>query len=237
MDNNHWRRVMLKISGEALMGKGNYGLEPEMIEELSNEIKEAHLKGYEICIVVGGGNIFRGVGSEELGITRDTGDHMGMLATMINALALQSMIEKLGLKVRLQSAIEINSVAEPFIIRRALRHLEKGRIVIFGAGLGIPFHSTDSAAAQRAVEMKCDIMFKATKVDGIYTSDPKKDADAKRFDHISYKQALDMGLKVMDAGAIIKCEENKIPIGVFSIFERGQLGQVLSGLGKFTLVS
>ncbi len=236
MQNNHWRRVMVKISGESFMGSGSYGLEPKMISQIGEEIREAHQRGYEICLVVGGGNIFRGIGSDELGISRDTGDYMGMLATMMNSLALQSMLEKMGLQCRVQSAIQMDAIAEPFIIRRALRHLEKGRIVIFGAGLGSPFHTTDSAAAQRAVEMKCDVMLKATKVDGIYTADPKKDKNATRFEKISYDQAIQMGLQVMDAGAIIKCRENNMPIGVFSIFEQGQLGKVLDGSGKFTLV-
>ncbi len=236
MNNNSWRRVMVKISGESMMGKASYGLEPNMINQIASEIQQIHKEGYEICIVVGGGNIFRGAGAEELGIARDTGDYMGMLATMINSLALQSMLEKMGLQCRVQSAIDMDAIAEPFIIRRAIRHLEKGRIVIFGAGLGAPFHTTDSAAAQRAVEMKCDVMLKATKVDGIYTSDPKKDPTATRYERITYRDAIMMGLKVMDAGAIIKCEENNMPIGVFSIFEQGQLSKVLNGTGKFTLV-
>lgn len=224
-----FKRILLKLSGEALMGNRKYGIDPERLAEYAQDIKEIANKGVEVAIVIGGGNIFRGVAGASVGMDRVQGDHMGMLATVINGLALQGALEDAGLPTRLQTAIKINEVAEPFIRRKAIRHLEKGRVVIFGGGTGNPYFTTDSAAVLRAIEVEADAILKGTRVDGIYTADPEKDATAKKYDHISFDEVLKKGLKVMDTTAFTLSQENKLPIIVFDMNKRGNLLKLMSG--------
>jgi uridylate kinase len=231
-----YRRILLKVSGEALMGAGQFGIDIDVIDRIARDVKEAHLAGTEICMVVGGGNIFRGLAGSARGIDRSTADYMGMLATVMNALALQAGLERVGLESRVQSAIAMNNVCEPYIRRRAIRHMEKGRVVIFGAGTGNPFFTTDTAAALRAAEMACDALLKATQVDGVYSADPKKVPNATRYDSLSYHEVLTKNLQVMDAAAISLSRENRIPILVFSLGEPGALAQVLRGEGRATII-
>jgi len=232
-----YRRVMLKLSGEALLGKREHGISPETCAAIAREIKEVKALGIELAIVIGGGNIFRGLAGSKSGLDRATGDYMGMLATVINALGLQDALEKSGVPTRVQSAIEMRAVAEPFIRRRAVRHLEKGRVVIFAAGTGNPFFSTDTAAALRASEIGADVLLKATKVDGVYTADPKLDPTAKRYDRLTYMDALKNRLNVMDASAFSLCMDNKISIIVFDLFKTGNIKRVICGEPIGTVVS
>jgi uridylate kinase len=231
-----YRRILLKVSGEALMGQGNFGVDIDVIDRIARDVAEAHRAGTQICMVVGGGNIFRGLAGSAKGIDRSTADYMGMLATVMNALALQAGLERVGLASRVQSAIAMNNVCEPYIRRRAIRHMEKDRVVIFGAGTGNPFFTTDTAAALRAAEMACDALLKATQVDGVYSADPKKVPDAKRYDSLSYHEVLAQNLQVMDAAAISLSRENRIPILVFSLGEQGGLAKVLRGEGRATII-
>lgn len=224
-----YKRILLKLSGEALMGKRQYGIDPERLAEYAEDIKTITNQGVEVAIVIGGGNIFRGVSGASKGMDRVQGDHMGMLATVINGLALQSALENAGIPTRLQSAIKINEVAEPFIRRRAIRHLEKGRVVIFGGGTGNPYFTTDSAAVLRAIEIEADVILKGTRVDGIYNTDPEKDAKAIKFDSISFDEVLKKGLKVMDTTAFTLSQENDLPIIVFDMNKKGNLFKVISG--------
>lgn len=224
-----YRRILLKLSGEALGGVEGQGINPEAVHDMACQVAEVQQLGVEVVIVVGGGNIFRGLQGSEKGIERATGDYMGMLATVINALALQDALEKQGVATRVQSAINMTQIAEPFIRRRAVRHLEKGRVVIFAAGTGNPYFSTDTAAALRANEIGAEVVLKATKVDGIYDKDPKKHADAKRYDQVSYTTALEKQLKVMDASAFALCMDNKMPIVVFDFFKPHNLRNVVLG--------
>ncbi len=225
-----FKRVLLKLSGEAFGGSKGQGIDPDFLRYISGEIKKVYDEGVELAIVVGGGNIFRGIQGEDIGIDRATGDYMGMLATLINALALQNALENIAkIPTRVLSALEIRAVAEPYIRRRAIRHLEKGRVVIFGAGTGNPFFSTDTAAALRAAEIKADLIIKATKVDGIYTDDPKKNPDAEKIEEISYMEALNRGLKVMDPTALTLAKENGIPILVLDIFKKDNLLKAVQG--------
>jgi len=235
--NPKYRRVLLKVSGEALMGDQAFGIDGATVERIASDIKEATLSGVQICLVVGGGNIFRGLSGAAKGIERATGDYMGMLATVMNALALQAVLERAGLTTRVQSAIPMRTVCEPYIRRRAIRHMEKGRAVVFAAGTGNPFFTTDTAAALRATEMGCDAMLKATQVDGVYSTDPNVDPAAERYEKLTYHEVLARDLKVMDASAISLSRENKIPIIVFSIKEKGMLSAVLGGGGRCTLIS
>ena len=232
-----YRRILIKLSGEALGDQTGSGINPEAIHEMAAQIRQVKEHGVEVVIVVGGGNIFRGLQGSERGIERATADYMGMLGTVINALALQDALEKQGVATRVQSAIAMSQVAEPFIRRRAVRHLEKGRVVIFGGGTGNPYFSTDTTAALRAAEVGADVILKATKVDGIYDSDPKKNPGAKRFERISYLEALQKQLKVMDSTAFSLCMDNKMPIIVFDMFGRDNLGRVVRGENVGTLVS
>ena len=232
-----YKRVLLKLSGEALMGGRQYGIDPLRLSEYANDIKGAIAQGIQIAIVIGGGNIFRGVAGASNGMDRVQGDHMGMLATVINGLALQSALENEGVPTRLQSAIKINEVAEPFIRRKALRHLEKGRVVIFGGGTGNPYFTTDSAAVLRAIEIKADVILKGTRVDGIYTADPEKDASASKYSSISFDDVLKKGLKVMDTTAFTLSKENELPIIVFDMNKKGNLIKILSGEQIGTTVS
>jgi len=224
-----YKRILLKLSGEALMGNRQYGIDPDRLQEYAQEIKEIVQMGVQVAIVIGGGNIFRGVAGASRGMDRVQGDHMGMLATVINGLALQSAMEDEGIPTRLQSAIKINEVAEPFIRRKAIRHLEKGRVVIFGGGTGNPYFTTDSAAVLRAIEISADVILKGTRVDGIYSSDPEKDTTATKFDFISFDDVLRKGLKVMDTTAFTLSQENELPIIVFDMNTRGNLLKVISG--------
>ena len=224
-----YKRILLKLSGEALMGDQQYGIDPLRIKEYAQEIKQITQKGVEVAIVIGGGNIFRGLAGASSGMDRVQGDHMGMLAPVINGLALQSALEIEDVPTRLQSAININDVAEPFIRRKAIRHLEKGRVVIFGGGTGNPYFTTDSAAVLRAIEIKADVILKGTRVDGIYTSDPEKDKMATKFDFISFEDVLQKGLKVMDTTAFTLSQENELPIIVFDMNTKGNLLKVVSG--------
>lgn len=224
-----YQRILLKLSGEALMGEKNYGIDAERLEDYAKEIKAVVDKGVQVAIVIGGGNIFRGVSGASRGMDRVQADHMGMLATIINGLALQSALEESGLDTRLQSAIKINEVAEPFIRRRAMRHLEKGRVVIFGGGTGNPYFTTDSAAVLRAIEIQADVILKGTRVDGIYNTDPEKDANAVKFDSISFDDALSKGLKIMDSTAFTLSQENELPIIVFDMNTPGNLMKVVTG--------
>ena len=236
MTRPRFNRILLKLSGEALMGQGQFGIDPDAVANLAGEIAEAKAEGRELCLVVGGGNIFRGMAAAAKGFDRASADYMGMLATVMNALALQNALERLGIDTRVQSAIPMSSVSEPYIRRRALRHMEKGRIVLFAAGTGNPFFTTDTAAALRAAEMGCDALFKGTSVDGVYTADPKKVADAKRYETLSFGKVLGDDLKVMDAAAVALCRDNNIPIVVFNIRQAGNLARVLSGRGTATIV-
>ena len=236
MTEPRYKRILLKLSGEVLMGEGGLAIDPAITARVAGEIADVKAKGYELCIVVGGGNIFRGLAAAAQGFERATADYMGMLATVMNALAVQNALEQIGVDTRVQSAIPMASVCEPFIRRRAERHLEKGRVVIFAAGVGIPFFTTDSGAALRAAEMKCDALFKGTSVDGIYNADPKVVKDAKRYDTISYDTVLSANLKVMDASAVALCRDNNIPIVVFNIREHGNFASVLNGDGVSTIV-
>lgn len=224
-----YKRILLKLSGEALMGNRQYGIDPERLAEYAEDIKTITDKGVEVAIVIGGGNIFRGVSGASKGMDRVQGDHMGMLATVINGLALQSALENAGIQTRLQSAIQINEVAEPFIRRRAMRHLEKGRVVIFGGGTGNPYFTTDSAAVLRAIEIEADVILKGTRVDGIYNTDPEKDSTAVKFNFISFDEVLKKGLKVMDTTAFTLSQENNLPIIVFDMNKKGNLLKVVSG--------
>ena len=224
-----YRRVLLKLSGEALMGGSTFGIDPEVVRVLSDELAAVHALGVELALVVGGGNIFRGVRAASIGMDRVSGDHMGMLATLINSLALQDQLEQRGIQTRVLSALEMRQVAEPFIRRRAIRHLEKGRIIIVAAGTGNPYFTTDSAAALRAMEVKAEVLLKATKVDGIYDADPATNPKAKKYERISYREVLERGLKVMDATAISLCMDNKLPIVVFNIRQDGNIRRVIQG--------
>ncbi len=231
-----YKRVMLKISGESLMGKLPYGIDPEMVGTVAQQVKDVVADGMEVCLVIGGGNIFRGVSGAAAGMERATGDYMGMLATVMNALAMQNALEQLEVPVRVQSALTISSVCEPYIRRRATRHLEKGRVVIFAAGTGNPFFTTDTAAALRASEMNCEALLKGTRVDGVYSADPEKDKTAIRYDKLSYMQVLTEDLRVMDASAVSLARENAIPILVFSIETPGEFQRVVKHQGRFTVV-
>ncbi|WP_340586392.1 UMP kinase [Erythrobacter alti] len=230
------KRILLKLSGEVLMGEQEYGIDPAYVARLAEEVKAARDTGLQICLVIGGGNIFRGMAGAAQGMDRAQADYMGMLATVMNALAMQSALEQIGVHTRVQSAIQMDQVCEPVIRRRAERHLEKGRIVIFAAGVGAPYFTTDSGAALRAAEMRCDALLKGTSVDGVYDSDPKRNPDAKRFDTVTYDKVLADNLRVMDASAVALCRDNDIPIVVFSIRERGNVARVLAGEGVQTIV-
>jgi uridylate kinase len=236
MTRQRFNRILLKVSGEALMGQGQFGIDPVAVAGLAGEIAAAQGQGHELCLVVGGGNIFRGMAAAAQGFDRATADYMGMLATVMNALALQNALESQGVDTRVLSAIPMASVSEPYIRRRALRHLEKGRIVLFAAGTGNPYFTTDTAAALRAAEMGCDALFKGTSVDGVYTADPKKDSSATRYEAVSFGRVLSDDLKVMDAAAVALCRDNNIPIVVFNIRQPGNLAEVLAGEGTATVV-
>jgi uridylate kinase len=231
-----YKRVLLKVSGEALMGDREYGLDPETVERVAAEVKAVVALGIEVCLVIGGGNIFRGISGAARGMERASADYMGMLATVINSLSMQSALERLGVQTRVQSAIPMSTVCEPYIRRRAVRHMEKGRVVIFGAGTGNPFFTTDTAAALRASEMGCDALLKGTKVDGVYTADPNKVKDAVRYEHLTYLEVLARDLQVMDAAAIALARESKIPILVFSITEHDGFANIFRGCGRYTVV-
>jgi uridylate kinase len=231
------KRILLKLSGEALMGETPFGIDPDTVAHMAAEVKAAKDSGLEICLVIGGGNIFRGMAGAAKGMDRAQADYMGMLATVMNALAMQNALEQLGVQTRVQSAIEMDKVCEPVIRRRAERHLEKGRVVIFAAGVGAPYFTTDSGAALRAAEMKCDALLKGTSVDGVYDSDPKQNPAAVRYDSLPFHRVLADNLKVMDASAVALCRDNAIPIVVFNIRERGNLAKVLAGKGVATIVT
>jgi uridylate kinase len=231
-----YARVLLKVSGEALMGPQSYGIDVGTVDRIAADVKEAVDSGAQFCMVIGGGNIFRGLAGAAKGIDRATADYMGMLATVMNALAMQAALERAGVPSRVQSAIPMSTVCEPYIRRRAIRHMEKGRVVIFAAGTGNPFFTTDTAAALRAAEMNCNAMLKGTQVDGVYSADPKKDPKAKRYDSLSYHEVLARDLQVMDASAVSLSRENGIPIVVFSIHDRGALAAVLAGKGRATVI-
>lgn len=229
METPKYRRILLKLSGESLMGSQHYGIDPQMLRQFAQDIAEVHALGVQIGIVIGGGNIFRGSQAAAAGIDKVTADYMGMLATVINALGLQYALESLGIQTRLQTAIHMAQIAEPFIRRRALRHLEKGRIVIFGAGTGSPYFTTDTAAALRAIEIEADCIIKGTRVDGIYDDDPELNPHARRFEQLTYRQVLEYGLKVMDLTAITLCQENNLPILVFDVQTPGNLRRLIMG--------
>jgi len=231
------RRVLLKLSGEGLMGDREFGLDSQTISRIADEIKAVQNLGVQLCLVIGGGNIFRGVEAASQGLERGTADYMGMLATVINALALQGALESAGIHTRVLSAIPMATVCEPYIRRRAARHMEKGRVVIFAAGTGSPYFTTDTAAALRAVEMDCEMLLKATQVDGVYSADPLKESGAIRYDRLSYREVLAKDLRVMDASAVSLCRENKIPILVFSLHSEGEFSRVLSNSGTYTVIS
>ncbi|MEM7743478.1 MAG: UMP kinase [Pseudomonadota bacterium] len=231
-----FNRVLLKLSGEVLMGDQGFGLNPPTMKRIAEEVKLAHDRGIEICLVIGGGNIFRGLSGAAQGLDRTQADYMGMLATVMNALGMQGVLESVGVQTRVQSAIPMASICEPYIRRRAIRHLEKGRVVIFAAGTGNPYFTTDTAATLRANEMACDALFKGTQVDGVYDSDPKTNPDAVRYDHVSYNEVLTKELQVMDASAIALARDNNLPIVVFSLQEPGAMTDVLFGRGRFTQV-
>jgi uridylate kinase len=237
MSAHGYRRILLKLSGEVLMGDQAYGIDPDTVARVAEEVKAAQDTGLQLCLVIGGGNIFRGMSGAAKGMDRAQADYMGMLATVMNALAMQNALEQLGVPTRVQSAIEMDKVCEPVIRRRAERHLEKGRVVIFAAGVGAPFFTTDSGAALRAAEMQCDALFKGTSVDGVYDADPKKVATATRYETLSYDRVLADNLKVMDASAVSLCRDNNIPIVVFSIREQGNILKVLDGSGTSTVVT
>jgi uridylate kinase len=232
-----YKRILLKLSGEALMGNKNYGIDPERLEQYAQEIKKVKDKGIEIAIVIGGGNIFRGVQAKSAGIDRVQGDYMGMLATVINAMALQSALEQYGMYTRLMSGIKMEQVCEPFIRRRAVRHLEKGRVVIFGAGIGNPYFTTDSTASLRAIEIEADVVLKGTRVDGVYTADPEKDPTAKRYSNITFAEVYQQGLNVMDMTAFTLCHENNLPIVVFDMNKPGNLLNLVEGQEIGTLIT
>jgi len=231
-----YKRILLKLSGEALMGEKQFGIDNNRLKQYASQIKEVVDMGVEVAVVIGGGNIFRGIQAEEGGMERTQGDYMGMLATMINSMALQASLEKIGLKTRLQSAIEMKTIAEPYIRRKAMRHLEKGRIVIFGSGTGNPFFTTDTAASLRAIEIEAEVILKGTKVDGIYSADPVRNADAVKYENVSFQEVLQKGLKVMDMTAFTLCNENKLPIIVFDMNTPGNLKKVIEGESIGTLV-
>ena len=235
-DKMQFKRVLLKVSGEALMGDGQYGIDVATVDRIADEVKQAIALGVEVCMVIGGGNIFRGLAGAADGMDRSSADYMGMLATVMNALAMQNGLERMGVPTRVLSAIPMSTVCEPYIRRRAKRHMEKGRVVIFAAGTGNPYFTTDTAAALRAAEMSCDALMKGTNVDGVYSADPKKDDKAERYDQLSYMDVLAKDLKVMDASAISLSRENGIPIVVFSIQNSGGFVQVLQGEGACTIV-
>lgn len=231
-----FKRVLVKLSGESLMGDKNYGLDPKMLSAYAQDIKEIVELGVEVAVVIGGGNIYRGMNEIETGIERAHGDYMGMLATVINGMALQASLEKVGLKTRLQSALVMDQVAEPYIRRRAIRHLEKGRVVIFGAGTGNPYFTTDTAGSLRAIEIGADVILKGTRVDGIYTEDPEKNPDAARYEKITFDEVIAKGLAVMDLTAFTLCKENDLPIIVFDMNKKGNLAEVVSGKNVGTIV-
>jgi uridylate kinase len=231
-----FNRILLKLSGEALMGPGQFGIDPDTVATMAAEVKAAKEAGFELCLVIGGGNIFRGMAGAAKGMDRAQADYMGMLATVMNALAMQNALEQIGVDTRVQSAIKMDQVCEPVIRRRAERHLAKGRVVIFAAGVGSPYFTTDTGAALRAAEMKCDALFKGTSVDGVYSADPKKVKDARRFDTIGFDRVLAEDLKIMDAAAVALCRDNDIPIVVFNIRQPGNLAKVLAGEGVATIV-
>jgi uridylate kinase len=232
-----YHRILVKLSGEALLGAENYGIDPEILKRIAGEIRDLNMMGVQVAVVLGGGNIFRGAGLARAGMDRVTGDHMGMLATVINALALQDALEAQGTYARVMSALRINEVCEDYIRRRAVRHLEKGRVVIFAAGTGSPFFTTDTAASLRAIEINAEILLKATKVNGIYDSDPLKNPDARRYTHLTFDQVLDDRLNVMDATAIVMCRENNLPLQVFNLFHAGDLLRIVRGEDVGTVVS
>lgn len=232
-----FKRVLIKVSGEALMGDQPYGQDLDTIQRIANDIKAVAALGVQVCVVVGGGNIFRGISGAAKGMERSSADYMGMLATILNGLAIQNILERSGVETRVLSAIEMQQVAEPYIRRRALRHMEKGRVVIFAGGIGNPYFTTDTTAALRASEMQCDALMKGTQVDGVYDADPKKNPNAKRFEQLTYHDVLSKDLKVMDAAAISLARENQIPILVFSIHEEGNFAKVVQGQGKCTTIS
>lgn len=234
---NNYKRILLKMSGEVLMGENEFGLDPATVNRVAEDIKQAVEMGVEICVVVGAGNIFRGVSGAAQGMDRTTADYMGMLGIVINALALQNSLESLGIQTRVMSAIPMSAICEPYIRRKAMRHMEKGRVVIFAAGTGNPYFTTDTAAALRASEMNCDALLKGTKVDGIYNADPQKDKTATRFDSLTYMDVLTKDLKVMDATAVSLARENNIPIVVFNVREKGNLAKTLDGTGTCTTVT
>ncbi len=237
MADEPYHRILLKLSGEALLGNEDYGIDPKMIHRIAVEIGDVTRSNIQIAVVIGGGNIFRGAGLAESGIDRVTGDHMGMLATVMNSLALQDALEGIGVDARVMSAISVHDVCEDYIRRRAVRHLEKGRVVICAGGTGNPFFTTDTAAALRAIEIGADIVLKATKVDGVYSADPALDAQAELFDELSYDRVIESKLGVMDANAIVLCRDQGMPIRVFSVFEEGNLGRLIKGEAIGTLVS
>lgn len=232
-----WKKILLKISGESLMGDNSYGIDTEVVKSFANEIKNVIECGLQISIVVGGGNIYRGISSSNNGMDRTTGDYMGMLATVMNSLAIQNALEQINVETRVQSALPISALCEPYIRRKAIRHMEKNRVVIFAAGTGNPYFTTDTAAALRASEMNCQVLVKATLVDGVYSADPKIDKNAKKFENLTYLDVLSKDLKVMDASAISLARENKIPIVVCSIIKNKNLTKVLSGEGSYTIIS
>lgn len=232
-----YNRILLKLSGESLMGDRSFGISPSMLDLYANDIKTVTDIGVQVAVVIGGGNIYRGMNEAETGIERAQGDYMGMLATVINGMALQAALEKAGVKTRLQSAIKMEQVAEPYIRRRAMRHLEKGRVVIFGAGTGNPYFTTDTAGSLRAIEINADVILKGTRVDGIYTADPEKDPSATRFETLSFNEVISKGLKVMDMTAFTLCQENNLPIIVFDMHKKGNLLDVVNGKAIGTLVS
>jgi uridylate kinase len=232
-----YRRILLKLSGEALMGDQHFGLDGDIVARLAGETKQVHRLGTQICLVIGGGNIFRGLAGAAAGMERAQADYMGMLATVINSLAMQSALERIDVPTRVLSAITMQSVCEPYIRRRAVRHMEKGRVVIFAAGTGNPFFTTDTAAALRASEMECDALLKATKVDGVYSADPVKNPGADRYERLTYLDVLSRDLQVMDAAAISLARENRIPILVFSIHHAGGLADVVQGKGRYTIIT
>jgi len=231
-----YSRVMIKLSGEGLMGDKGYGLDADTVSRIAKEIRSVADLGVQVCLVIGGGNIFRGMSGAAKGMERTSADYMGMLATVMNALAMQNALERIGLQTRVQSAIPMAMVCEPYIRRRAIRHMEKGRVVIFGAGTGNPFFTTDTAASLRAVEMNCDLLVKATQVDGVYSADPKKDPNAVRYDRLTFMDVLTQDLQVMDTTAIALCRENNLPILVFNLHEEGAFAKVVSGEGRFTII-
>jgi uridylate kinase len=231
-----FKRVLLKVSGEALMGSGSFGLDPDTVAAIASDICDVHSMGTEVCLVIGGGNIFRGIAAAARGMERAQGDYAGMLATVINALMMQNALESRGIATRVMSAIQMSSIAEPYIRRRAVRHMEKGRVVIFAAGTGNPFFTTDTAAALRAAEMDCSALFKGTQVDGVYSADPRKDPNAERYDELTYMDVLSRDLNVMDASAISLARENNLPIIVFNIHAPGAFAKVMRGEGPFTRI-